>query len=72
MNLHLEVDKEIKILVNFIGIFDYKLGKRLTGNIIGNDSPFAVNLGNFMNFVHFNTGFLNSSLVKSFVKNVGL
>jgi len=70
MNFHLKINKFFKIFVFLFRIFSHKFRKTFAFNIFPCDSPAAVYFSYIKKLWNFKSCFLNSCIIKCFVKNL--
>lgn len=71
MNVELNIDKQVHVFVDFVGVFIHQTGKCFTLDEFRNDCPFAVNHADFQKFWNRQAGFFNSRLIERLVEDIG-
>ena len=71
-DLHLDVHEELEVLVELVGVLVHKLLEGLALDEVGDDSPLAVDFGDFLDLGDIQSRFLNSRLVERLVEDIGL
>lgn len=65
------VDEQFEVLVDFVGVLVHKLLESLARDVIHNDSPPAVDLGDLVEFGDIESGLLDARLIEGFVEDIG-
>ena len=71
-DLQLDVNEEVHILVELVGILVHQLLEGLSLDIVGDDRPLAVDLGDFLNLGDVQPRLLHARLIERLVEHVGL
>ena len=69
-DLFLDVDEEIEILVEVVGILFHQLSKRLAGDILGADRPLAVDDADFKQLRNIQSCLLDTRLIQRFIQDI--
>ena len=71
-DLFLDVDEEVEVFVDLVGVLLHKLSERLAGDILGADRPFAVNLADLEELGDIQSCLFDARLIQRFIKDIRL